>query len=57
MVCTRWLEFEVQHSINVFLLQPHQPWDCPAEFYDLYPEDVVGLPANPYVPEVKNIES
>ena len=32
--------------------QPHQPWDCPAEFYDLYPEEVVGLPANPYVPEV-----
>ena len=61
MVCTRWLECEIQHSIvdsiNVFLLQPHQPWDCPAEFYDLYPEDVVGLPANPYVPEVKNIES
>jgi len=33
------------------LHKPHQPWDCPAEFYDLYPEEVVGLPANPYVPE------
>merc|ERR1711971_1254251 len=33
------------------LHKPHQPWDCPAEFYDLYPEDVVGLPDNPYVPE------
>ena len=46
----------IHHSflfIHFSILQPHQPWDCPAEFYDLYPEDVVGLPANPYVPEVR----
>ena len=31
--------------------KPHQPWDAPQEFFDLYPEDEIDLPANPYVPE------
>jgi len=31
--------------------KPHMPWDFPEEFLDLYPEDEMELPANPYVPE------
>ena len=31
--------------------KPHQPWDAPQEFFDLYPEDEIDLPTNPYVPE------
>ena len=31
--------------------KPHQPWDAPQEFFDLYPEDEIDLPSNPYVPE------
>ena len=30
--------------------KPHQPWDFPAPFYDLYPEDTIELPYNKYVP-------
>ena len=31
--------------------KPHMPWDAPQEFYDLYPEEDVDLPLNPYIPE------
>lgn len=31
--------------------KPHMPWDFPEEFLDLYPEDSIELPANPYIPE------
>ena len=31
--------------------KPHMPWDAPQEFFDLYPEEEMDLPANPYIPE------
>ena len=31
--------------------KPHIPWDAPQEFFDLYSEDDIDLPLNPYIPE------
>ena len=31
--------------------KPHMPWDFPEEFLDLYPEDEIDIPANPYIPD------
>ena len=31
--------------------KPHMPWDAPQEFFDLYSEDEMDLPLNPYIPE------
>ena len=30
--------------------KPHLPHIAPAEYFDLYPQDLVSLPANPYAP-------
>ena len=27
------------------------PYDAPQEFFDLYPEEDIDLPYNPYIPE------
>ena len=37
--------------IAVGFHRPHLPFLCPKSFYDLYPEDSIRLPANPYIPE------
>ena len=33
------------------LHKPHMPWDFPEEFLDLYPEEDISMPANPYIPD------
>ena len=31
--------------------KPHMPWFFPERFLEIYPEDLINLPLNPYVPE------